>query len=233
MFEQPYTLLIFLGLAFKAGGFLVRDELLLRSMVLVGTAFDIAFYMLQAPAIWGSVLTNTVLVAINLALIAVIVLERSTLFMTAKEKVAFENFKTLSPGQFRRVNRLATWHIATEEKVLLREDERAGQLFFLETERFIVRKKGQEYEARGPAFVGEIMLLQGGAASATIIAPKGAVYAEWSRARIQQAMKKSRPLENALVARFGHDLADKVRQSVPMMPTDAAEPSNVQAQARS
>ena len=216
MFDQPYTELIFIGLAFRSIGFLVRDELVLRALFFIGSGFDIAFYMLQDPAIWGSVLTNTVLVVINISMISIIILERSTLFMSAKEKYAFENFKTLSPGQFRRINRLAKWRIATEDTVLLREDERAGQLFFLETERFVVRKKGQEYEARGPAFVGEIMLLQGGAASATVIAPKGAVYAEWSRDQIQKAMSKSQSLENALVARFGHDLADKVRQSVPL-----------------
>jgi hypothetical protein len=69
MFEQPFVLLIFIGLALKAGGFLVRDELWLRALVFTGTGFDIAFYALQSPAIWGSVLTNTVLVGVNGALI--------------------------------------------------------------------------------------------------------------------------------------------------------------------
>ena len=218
LFDQPYVLLIFLGLAFKAAGFLVRDELLLRVLVFTGTMFDIAFYFLQSPSIWGSVLTNTVLVVINFALISIIIVERSSLFMSKHDLHVFQQFKTLSPGQFRRINRMAGWKYAEEDQLILREGDRADRLYFIDAENFHVIKHGERYQARGPAFAGEIMLLQGGVASASVVVPKGARYAEWSAERLRRAMHKSRALENALVARFGHDLADKVRNSVPVPP---------------
>lgn len=216
MFDQPYTLLIFLGLAFKAAGFLVRDELWLRGLVFTGTMYDIAFYYLQSPSFWGSVLTNSVLVVVNAMLIAVIIIERSSLFMSKHDLLVFEQFKTLSPGQFRRVNRWAKWQVADEDITILREGDRADQLFFIEADSFSVIKHGERYQARGPAFAGEIMLLQGGVASASVIVPKGARYGERSAQKLRAAMHKSRGLESALVARFGHDLADKVRNSVPV-----------------
>jgi len=216
MFDQPYTLLIFLGLAFKAAGFLVRDELWLRGLVFTGTMFDIAFYYLQSPSIWGSVLTNAVLVVVNASLIAVIVIERSSLFMSKQDLMVFEQFKTLSPGQFRRINRWANWRTAAEDTIVLREGDRADQLYYIDADAFCVVKHGDRYQARGPAFAGEIMLLQGGVASASVVVPKGARYGEWSAQKLRTAMRKSRGLENALVARFGHDLADKVRNSVPV-----------------
>lgn len=225
MFDQPYTLLVFIGLAFKAAGFLVRDELWLRGLVFTGTMFDIAFYCLQSPPSWGSVLTNSVLVVVNASLIAVIVIERSSLFMSKHDLMVFEQFKTLSPGQFRRVNRWAIWRTAAEDTVVLKEGDRADQLYFIDAETFCVAKHGESDQARGPAFAGEIMLLQGGVASASVVVPKGARYGQWSAHKLRAAMRKSRGLENALVARFGHDLADKVRNSVPVPPLSSV--SNV------
>ena len=223
MFEQPYVWLIFVGLLLRAAGFMVRDELMLRVLVFSSTFFDIAFYMLQSPSIWGAVLTNSVMVGINLVMILIIITERSSMFMSAQDRLVFQHFRTLTPGQFRRVNRMAKWRVTEGEEVLLREGERSDELFFINSDAFFVVKQGQRYDARGPAFAGEIMLLQGGVASATVLVPEGAVVARWNAERLRQAMHKNRPLENALIARFGHDLADKVRHSVPVpMPSDSA-----------
>lgn len=216
MFDQPFVALIFLGLALKSAGFLVRDELMLRTLVVAGTVCDMIFYLLQSPPIFGSVLTNSILAAINFVIIMIVIVERSTWFMSSRERIMFSHFKTLSPGQFRRVKRLSIWQEATGETILLREGERADRLYFIEAETFCVIKQGQRYEARGPAFAGEIMLLQGGVASAAVTVEDGAVYAVWEADRLRRAMHRSRALENALVARFGHDLADKVRNSIPM-----------------
>jgi len=216
MFDNPYIALIFLGLFFRSVGFMVRDELLLRVLMIIGTFCDIAFYILQSPSIWGSVMTNTVLVVINLSLILIITFERSNLFMSKKDRRVFEQFKTLSPGQFRWVNRCARWRIADRRRVVLREGAHSDALFFINAPEYTVEKQGKSYTAKGPAFVGEIMLLQGGVASATVRVPKGAIYAEWSAARLRRAMQRNKALGNALMARFGHDLADKVRYSVPL-----------------
>lgn len=130
--------MIFLGLAFKAAGFLVRDELILRTLVFIGTMFDIVFYVLQSPSIWGFVLTNSVLILINFVLIAIIITERSSLFMSQKDLKVFEHFKTMNPGQFRRVNRWASWKEAEADKMLLREGERSEYLYFIDSENFWV-----------------------------------------------------------------------------------------------
>ncbi|MEM9972409.1 MAG: cyclic nucleotide-binding domain-containing protein, partial [Pseudomonadota bacterium] len=185
-------------------------------LVFTGIFFDIVFYALQSPPLLGSVLTNSILVSVNFVLILIIVIERSAWFMSDQDRIVFEHFKTLSPGQFRRINRAAQWRVAAEDTVLLREGERGDRLFFVNADSFDVIKHGDRYTASGPAFAGEIMLLQGGVASASVVVAEGAVYAEWSADKLRRAMHRSRALENALVARFGHDLADKVRNSVPL-----------------
>jgi len=216
MFEQDYTFLIFIGLAIKSVGFMIRDELLLRSLVLTGMFFDFAFYFLQSPPIWGSVMTNAALISVNAVLVVVIMIERSSLFMTRHQRKVYAQLQTLSPGQFRRIYRWANWKTASAREELLSEGKEADRLFFIDAESFEITKQGQAYTAGGPAFAGEIMLLQGGPASASVAIARDTRYAEWSVAKLRRAMQKSKPLENALIARFGHDLADKVRNSVPL-----------------
>ena len=220
MFEQPFISLITIGYLFKMAGLLMRDDLWLRLFLGLGIAFDFAFFIAQSPFVSLDVLANAGLFGINVALIGLILWERSTWFMSKTEKLAFATFTTLSPGQFRQVNRKARWTVAPADTLLLREDETAEKLFFLETKNFSITKQGETYEAKGPAFLGEIMLMQGGGASASVTVPKGAIYAEWRTEDLHRLMKNSRTLDNALAARFGHDMADKLRNSVPIRVAD-------------
>lgn len=220
MLEQPYITLIILGYLFKTAGLLMREDLWLRIFLGIGIGFDFAFFIAQSPFVSLDVLANVGLFAINLALIGLILWERSSFGMTKTERVAFATFKTLSPGQFRQVNRKARWTVAPADTVLLREDEPAQKLFFLETQSFSITKQGETYEAKGPAFLGEIMMMQGGGASASVTVPKGAIYAEWRTEDLRRMMQKSRALDNALAARFGHDMAEKLRLSVPIRAAD-------------
>lgn len=214
--DDPLSWLLLVGLVLQCFGFLVRDELYLRVLVAFGLCFGLAFYALRSEPIWGSALTNATMVAINLALITVIVLERTTFTMSERDKRMFEDFRTLSPGQFRRINRLATWHIAETDKDLLVEGAGSEQLYYIDAPAFQITKRGKDYIATGPAFAGEIMFLRGGVSSATVRVPKGTVYVVWQVNALRGAMNRSMALSNALIARFSLDMADKVAESVPM-----------------
>lgn len=224
MFEQILTGILLLGLIFQASGFLVRDELVLRLLVIVGMSCDIAFYALQPIPILQSVATNGLLVAINLYLVTLIVLERTTLAMSETEKELFSHFPTLRPGQFRRILKHATWRTTTEDQTLLLEGRPAQSLFFVFADRFEVEKRGRCYGAQGPAFVGELVFLRGGESSASVHVPSGTQYVEFNSAGLKRAMRRSAPLHNAMLALFGNDLAEKVARSVPIEADIARSP---------
>ena len=208
--------ILFLGLALKSLGYLVRDELALRSLVVAGMVCDILFYALQPVPILQSVATNTFLVAINTGLIVLIVFERTTLRMSDDAKRLYQHFPTLRPGQFRRVMKHATWHKAPTRTEIITEGATLDRLFFLFTPRFEIEKLGRTYAAHGPAFAGELVFLNGGRSSASVFVSKGSAYVSFDTAGLQRAMRRSAPLNNAMVALFGKDLAAKVANSVPI-----------------
>ena len=213
---QFLSAILFLGLAFKAIGFLVRDELLLRVLVLIGISCDILFYALQPQPIWQSVVANSALVSINAGLILIIVFERTTFSMDARARKLYTHFPTLMPGQFRRLLRHATWR-RTEERIKIAEEGGPlEKLFFLQVPQFEIEKKGRKFIAKGPSFAGELVFLGGGQSSASVWLAAGSNYVEFDSAGLRRAMTRSAPLSNAMVALFGADLARKVANSVPI-----------------
>lgn len=214
--SDPVSLLIYLGLALKIAGFIARDEFVLRALVVTGLACDFAFYALHQPPIFQSMFTIGTLIAVNSVLLVVILLERSTLGMNERDRRIYQAFDTLTPGQFRRVIRLGDHHVADEETRLLAEGEYPDRLYYLESGTFHLEKQSQSYTVQGPAFIGEIVFLRGGTASATVHVPPGARYVSWPVADLKALMARKRPISNALVARFSADLASKVAQSVPL-----------------
>ena len=208
--------ILFLGLVLKIAGFLVRDELALRLMVAGGLACDAAFYGLRPDPILQSFLSTLGLVAINLCLIVLILSERTRWRMSAGGRALFDHFPTLTPGQFRRVARLTRRSVAERETRLIEEGADVRHLYFLFTPGFSIEKRGQRYDAQGPAFVGEIAFLTGASSSAAVIVPPGTSVVAFDSAKLRRMMARNPAIHNGMVALFGRDLARKVAHSVPL-----------------
>lgn len=207
--------LVVISLLFKALGYLVRDELKLRLLVTAGIICDVFFYALQPIPILPPVISSLILIAINLAILVIVILERTTLAMSDREKRLFSAFDTLSPGQFRKLRRLGQFRTTTERTEILKEGEVPSRLFYVEGPAFELKKGEFLAQVDRPAFAGEIAYLIGGGASATVTLPPGTDYIVWSVADLRKLSRRNRALGNALIARFSQDLAQKVTNSFP------------------
>jgi hypothetical protein len=208
--------LILLGLLLTVIGLLSRDEMVMRGLVLTGVFLDVVYFALLPTPLASVPATISVLCGLVLAGGYLVVRERSTLGLTAREKRLFEAYRTLTPGQFRKLNRLGRTYRTTAQTDIIIEARQPKDLFYIEGFRFNVAKSGQAAEARGPAFAGEIAFLTGNPASATVTLPPGTPYTAWSVAELERLMRRNAALRNALTARFSLDLAVKVAASMPM-----------------
>lgn len=205
------AVLIHLGALLYIIGFLVRDELILRLLVLGGTVLYILYYFLfpETP-LWDAIVTSLILGAANLWVLGKIMMERTTFALNDEEKRLFNYFDTLNPGQFRRVAKRAIWHSATGDELLCMEEGDASRLFFVLDGEVEIEKGKQRFVAGSGMFLGEIAFILDGKYTATVRARPGLRYAEWSNAELKHLMKKSTPLHNAIIALFNRDLASKL-----------------------
>lgn len=138
-------ILVYFGLFSKASGYIVRDELLLRSLVVLGTFCNVTFYAWQSPPLWESFTANAILIAINVFQIGAVVLERTIFSMSNRERHLLGSFETLAPEQFRTLMRSgAKWIEVPVETENVREGHTPNRLYFLEAERSKIMKARQK-----------------------------------------------------------------------------------------
>ena len=205
-----------LALLFYVLGFLARDEIWLRGLILIGTAFYLIYYYYAADTpLWDAIFASGVLGLANIYMIIVISLERSTVFMSADDLALYQSFGTLNPGQFRLIMKRATREILSDDRVLAREGVVSDHLVFVVDGQFQVQRAAVVADVAPPSFVGEVGFLLERPASATVTARAGTEILQWQARDIRALMARKPELSNAMIALFNLDLAQKVARSMP------------------
>lgn len=211
--------LVYLAFVLDMLGFLARDELKLRLLMLVGMIFYIAYYASVAETpLWDPILTNALLGAINLAMIVVVILERTTFAMSSDQARIFANFGLLSPGQFRRLLRHGKSARADRARTIVEEGRHVSQLAYLVEGGARMKKGGQRFSMSAGNFIGEVGFVTGRPASATVEVEPGAHFVLWEVAKLEALFKRHPALRNAMLAQINQDLANKVADGVPLAP---------------
>lgn len=105
-------------------GFLARDELKLRLLMRMGMVFYIAYFFLVSDApLWDAILTDSILMVINLTVIFIITAERTTRTMSPRMASLSQQFEVLSPGQLVGEIGFLTGQTASGTMVLARGGE--------------------------------------------------------------------------------------------------------------
>lgn len=208
------AILIHLGAMLYIIGFLVRDELVLRLLVLGGTFLYICYYFLfpETP-LWDAIITSIILTAANVWVLVQIIFERTTFALNDEEKELYEVFNTLTPGQFRKVLKHSVWHTAAGGEYLCIEGQQATRLFYVLQGELRIQRGDREFKIQGQNFIGEVSFVLEGEYSANVVAEPGLKYVEWPSDALRLQMKKSLPFSNALTALFNRDLAAKLSVS--------------------
>ena len=208
------SVLLNLGAVLYFIGFMVRDELILRALILAGTALYLIYYLLfPSGPLWNAFITSSILGMANLWVLGKIVFERTTLALSENEKRLYKCFGTLTPGQFRTLMKHATWHFPEEKTQLCIQDKEANRFFYILDGSIDINKSDKHFSLGPHNFLGEVAFILNGNYSASAHAEKGACFIEWNNETIKILMKKNPNLHNAIAALFNNDLALKVSSS--------------------
>jgi hypothetical protein len=210
------AILVQFAFLFYSLGFLARDELWLRCLLLIGTAFYLLYYYnIEEQPLWDAIFTSGILGAINLGMIILLCFERTTFAMDEQTTKTFRSFDTLTPGQFRKVMKLSTTVTVNADTVLSQENEPIDHLYLVTDGTASIQKAGSTHVLSAPLFMGEIGFLLDGNASATTNLQKGSTYTFWQAADLRNLMDGSPAIRNAMIALFSRDLATKLGRSAP------------------
>ena len=189
----------------------LRGQLALRVVLLASLFLYIADeYFNAATPEWPYIFWNALFAVINAIVIVELILDRTTYGFDAAEKELYADFVTLTPGEFRKLLRLAERRTASGTETLTTEGERPDHLFYVLDGEVEILKGGRHIQVEPPTFIGEIAFLRGSGASATVQAKPGARLLRWSSPRLHQHLAKHVPLKIAFNRLLSDDLALKV-----------------------
>lgn len=192
-------------------GYLLRDQLLLRAMLLAGTVLYGAYYVLYPDRpLWDAIFWSVVMASANLWVIRAIVHDRRTHKMDEQEERLYRVFHKLPPGEFRRLMATATFRVALKETVLTRQGEWPDRLFFVMEGTVVIRKGERTFTYMPGTFIGELSMLTDQPASATVVLPTGGRYVTWDRAELMALLTRRPSIKLALDSLLSRDMAAKL-----------------------
>lgn len=195
-------------------GLLLRGQLLLRLFILVGTVFYAAYYYVYPDEpLWAAIFWSAVLGAANLVGIARLLWERVHFRQTEDERHFLRLMKTLTPGELRRLMRLAEWRTAKATTTLTQEGQPVAKLYFVLDGRIEAVKDGRSFALTPGIFIGEVAFLMNTPASATVFLQAGAKYIEWPADALHRVIDRTPSLGISMERLFNRELARKVAHS--------------------
>lgn len=207
--------IIHIAAAIFLSGFLFRDQIMLRSLVIVGNCvYVVYYYVVVDHPLWGGIFWSVVGIVINAVMIARILADRSAVGLAAHERALHRQIGTLTPGEFRRLMKAAAWRESATATLLTREDQPLPALSYVIAGRMTVEKAGHPpRDIEGPVFIGEVAFVTDHPASATVTLHPGGRYVIWEMTPLRRLLLRMPGIRIGLGAAFNRDMAEKVAKA--------------------
>ncbi|MEM8554939.1 MAG: cyclic nucleotide-binding domain-containing protein [Pseudomonadota bacterium] len=217
---SPPQLYAHLALLLYVLGFLAKDSLVLRGLVLVGTFFYVVYYgtVVDEP-LWEAIVGSCAIMAANIYSAIRIIRERSTVGMSQDQLELFAVFNTMNPGNFRRIMSDARVLKVTEDSQILEKGAPVEHLYFIRAGEAVLSRNGKSSTIGPGHFIGELAFLSGAPATASVSVTKGSEVIAWDRTKLHRRMERSPEISNAVLALFNRDLVGKLSVSWPEAPS--------------
>lgn len=198
-------------------GLLVTRQLVLRLLVLTGSALFVVYYYthLGQPQ-WDAIVGSSLIGLANLIGLLILLYSRLPIGMRGDNRLLFDAIGGLEPGQFRRLMRIGQVVRTTDRVTLTREGDVPDQLFFVLQGRPLIEKDSHAFRIGDRCFVGEVAFKLGCPASATASLPKGGTFVTWRRCDLEALLARGPMLKQAFDALISRDMASKVALSAPI-----------------
>lgn len=221
MIDWAPPLLIICAVGTYVLGFLFRDQLVLRALVVAGSVFYAVYYWIAGPApLWDAII-GSILIGLS-ALQGMLHLSFSRLALSVPRDArhVYAKMGDIEPGLFRRLINNGERFEIDFPLVLTREGERPEVLWFVVNGSVRLEMRGRVSMIEDGCFIGEIAWLRKCSASATAIAMPGSELVGWRYDDLRQLIRRHHRLEMALESLIAQNIARKLSVSIPITGQD-------------
>tara|TARA_B100001109_G_scaffold170905_1_gene139590 strand:- start:40 stop:672 length:633 start_codon:yes stop_codon:yes gene_type:complete len=203
-------ILVHVGAFLMLLAYLVRDQILLRGLIILGTIFYIISYFIMDPPLWSALLWSASFVVINAIMIVVIYSDRASFLMNEKEEKLYQVFNALSPGEFKKILKIADWFDGPSPEPITTEGEIPERLYFIIDGEAVVARDSKEFFVGPNVFIGELAYLIKKPATATVTLTEKAVGVSWKTSILTKILAANPQMKIAFDGLMNQDLASKL-----------------------
>ncbi|MCX5511901.1 Crp/Fnr family transcriptional regulator [Kaistia algarum] len=210
-FDLVANSLVHVAALLSVAAMFFKSQLLLRAFLLAGTLLNAVYFFVVPPEVlWGPVFWSIVMFVVNGAMIGLLVLDRTMFGLSEDEVGLFRTFGIFTPGEYRRLMRLANWREAGEVENLTVRGAPVERLYYVLSGDVRVAKAHSVFPVAAGTFIGEVAFLRGTAASASVTVSSGSRFVAWDRKALMALVEKRPAIGIALGSLLNADLAGKV-----------------------
>ncbi len=196
-------------------GFLFRNQIVLRILILSGTVLYILYYYFHtASPLWDAIFGSVLIGFATTYGLLMLLYSKFPIGFSRADREIFAKFDTLEPGQFRQLMKAGEMVFTSERTVLTHEDQLAERMYFVLNGAIEVHKSDTVFSVPDHSFVGEIGFVLDRPASATAILPTGGSFIAWGREDLGALLTRKPQLRQAFNALVTQDIASKLSTSV-------------------
>lgn len=202
-----------LAFMLTAISFYLRDMILLRAIAIVSCIVGVIYnYLIPVEPLWIPIFWLSCFMLINAWRIAGLIYDRrSVAFNEEETELLGTVFRNFTPVEFMKLMRIGNWRRADAGETLATEGESLGGLILLFNGEVSVEREGEAVgRARDGAMIGEISFIQGGAATATVIAQCPCRYVFWSGDELRRLLNRNPSMDVAMKHVFSADMMRKL-----------------------
>ena len=196
-------------------GYLIINQMILRTLVMAGGLCYIAYYLTAADLpLWGAIFSTLITLTANAIGMGALFARNMKWRVPKEHRDIYPLFQPLLPGDFRALMKSATRQVLTEETIATRLNEMPSKLYYVISGRFRAAKYDTAFTMEDNTFVGEVAYLMNSPSAATTTLPAGVEVVVWDRAEIANRSARNPRFKLALEAVMSRDLARKVGLAV-------------------
>lgn len=208
------TIVLLAGLAFTLA-YLIINQVVLRLIILFGTALYIWYYWVVADApLWTAIYTSLAMGLANLIGLASLFWRQSKLAVPRQHLDIYAQFSSLPPGDFRDLIRHATRYTLDTDTDVTHEGAPMDSLYYIISGQIRIEKRGETFSMPAGVFVGEVAYLSRQPSAASTRLGAGTEVLEWDVATLRRRAARKSRFKLALEAMISRDLAVKVAFAV-------------------
>ena len=196
---------------------LSKDMFMLRFVMNIGLAFYIAagiYAGFDAPGMKALIFFSMVSFVANFYRIIQILRERNLLLIPPHYKTIYEkNFSMMNPGEFLKLQKLATLQTTPMRSVLIEQDDYVKDLMLITKGQVKIIINNEVKTILGPHFyVGELSFLSGEITAAKVVATEDLELMVWPKAALSKLERDDTVLYISLTKSIVNNLIYKIKK---------------------